>query len=197
MPGSVTSFRVDQEVTSILEVDNEVVLSSSLGPPQKVIDLVLFRDVVRLRVGVLCLMSARLPRCEGIIYLVNVVWVDTITSFLCGGLDSLLHHFSDVLLALLVVDVHVPLVPLAEPVLERVGTGTHALLVHWDTFSTVTFGFKVQLVTTVVETRKEDDRMRRYEWHGWTWVKRKRKSAYVQWRAWGPYRAGSQVPAEM
>ena len=55
--GSITGFRIYKEISSILEIDNEVFLSRSLGPPQKVVDLILLGNVVSLRVGIL-LISA-------------------------------------------------------------------------------------------------------------------------------------------
>jgi hypothetical protein len=51
--GSVSGIWVDKEVSGILEVNDEVFLSSGLGPPQQVVDLILFSDVVCLRVRVL------------------------------------------------------------------------------------------------------------------------------------------------
>lgn len=33
VPGSITGLGVDQEISSILEIDHQVFLSSSLGPP--------------------------------------------------------------------------------------------------------------------------------------------------------------------
>jgi hypothetical protein len=53
VPGSVSGIWVDKEVSGILEVNDEVFLSSGLRPPQQVVDLILFSDVVCLRVRVL------------------------------------------------------------------------------------------------------------------------------------------------
>lgn len=57
VPGSITGFGIYKEISSILEIYNEVLLSRSLGPPQKVVDLVLLGNVVSLGIGIL-LMSA-------------------------------------------------------------------------------------------------------------------------------------------
>jgi hypothetical protein len=53
VPGSIAGLGVDKEISGILEIDNEVFFSSSLGPPEQVVDLILLGDVVSLRVRVL------------------------------------------------------------------------------------------------------------------------------------------------
>jgi hypothetical protein len=79
-------------------------------------------------------------------YLVDIIRVNTITSFLGSSLDPLLHDLLNVLLALFAVNVDVPLVPVAKFILKSLGTGTHAVLVNRYAFSTITIRIERKLV---------------------------------------------------
>ena len=80
-------------------------------------------------------------------YLVDIIRVNTITSFLGSSLDPLLHHLLDVLLTLFAVNVDIPFVPITKLVLKGLGTGTHAILVDRYPFSTITIRVERELVT--------------------------------------------------
>jgi hypothetical protein len=76
-------------------------------------------------------------------HLVDIVGINTITTLFGCLFDPLFHHIPDMCLALLVVNVNIPLVPLAQPVLKSFGTGAHScLFVGGNTGSAVAFGFE-------------------------------------------------------
>ena len=52
------------------------------------------------------------------------------------------------LLALLAVNVDIPFVPVTKLVLKGLGTGTHAILVDWYPFSTITIRVEGELITS-------------------------------------------------
>lgn len=52
-------------------------------------------------------------------------------------------------LAFLVVDVDIPFIPLAQPVLQGFGAGTHASLVCRNPLPTVALGLEAELVAAV------------------------------------------------
>ena len=79
-------------------------------------------------------------------YLVDIIRINTVTSLFGSSLDSLLHDLSDVLLALLAVNVDIPFVPLAKLILKSLGTGTHALFVDRNPFSTITIRVESEFV---------------------------------------------------
>lgn len=83
-------------------------------------------------------------------HFIDIVRVYSIASLLDGFLYSSFHDLLDVLLALFAVDVDVPLVPVAQPILKCVGSLAHPFVVDRNAWSTVTFRFERQLVTPVL-----------------------------------------------
>jgi hypothetical protein len=79
-------------------------------------------------------------------YLIHIIWVNTITTFLGSSLDPLLHNLLNVLFALLAVDVDIPFVPVPKFVLKSLGTGTHAVFVDRYPFSAITIRIERKLV---------------------------------------------------
>jgi hypothetical protein len=89
-------------------------------------------------------------------YFVDVVGVNTITPFLGSRLDSLLHDLLDLLLALLAVDIDIPLVPVAQFVLESFRSGTHAVFVDGYTFTAIAIRVERKLVFPVTVSATPD-----------------------------------------
>jgi hypothetical protein len=141
---------VDKKVASVLQVDDKMLFTSSLGPPQEIVDLVLLGDVVCLRVGVLSRSEAVIPW-SSFTHLVYVVRVHAITTLVGSLQDPPLHDFLDMLLALLVVYVNIPLVTFPQSILQRFGSGTHAILVGRNSLPTIAFRVKRELVASIVE----------------------------------------------
>jgi hypothetical protein len=97
-------------------------------------------------------------------YLVDIIRINTVTSLFGSSLDSLLHDLSDVLLALLAVDVDIPFVPVAKFVLKSLGTGTHALFIDRNPFSTVTIRVESELVVPDRHQLRSQCRKDRLTW---------------------------------
>lgn len=87
-----------------------------------------------------------------IAYLVNIVGINTVTSFFGCRLDPLLHDFFDVLLALLIVNINIPFVPLAKSILKGFGTGAHAVFVDWNTFTAIAIWVERQFISPTRQT---------------------------------------------
>jgi hypothetical protein len=132
VPRSITGLGIDKKISSILEIDNEMLFTSSLGPPKQIVDLVLHGHIVIEKVKAT--------------YLVHIVGVNTVTSLFGSSLDPLLHDLLDVLFALLAMDVDIPFVPISKFVLKSLGTGTHAVFVDRYPFSTVTIRIESKFV---------------------------------------------------
>jgi hypothetical protein len=82
-------------------------------------------------------------------HLIDVVRINSVTSFINSLQDPTLHLLLDMLLAFLVVNIQIPLIPLSKLVLQGIGTGTHAIFVDWHSRTAIAFRIEKKLVATV------------------------------------------------